>query len=123
MRERLLQLHDPSVPYDDEKWFIVEMPEADEKKFYTQHISFTWFCERELKRAYPDESKIPKGMNYAEYARSIKYCSDMTSFIPGGNSSFLQHAEIDPKNVIRCKGLFDFYEKVGYDRKKKKYIG
>ena len=123
MRQHSMELHEANRQSGDYgKFFIVEMPTPNEPNFYPQCISFTWFRDRELKRAYPEAGtgKLKNGMNWVEYSRTVKYCGEEVTGRP--IKEYLDDCGIDINTVPVCKGVWDFYNKIGYDHKKKKYI-
>ena len=120
MRQILIELNLPGKKYGD--FFILEKPESYEDNFYPQEISYSWFHEREMKRAFPDISSgnLINGMSWVEYARTIKYCSERER---GTRiKEYLDLVGVDINTVPVCKGVWDFYDKIGYDRKTKKYV-
>ena len=119
-RQVLMELHIPELASE---FFILEMPSYHDKGWYIQTTSFSWFRDRELKRAFPDVSgKLIKGMNWMQYAKSLKYTSEHT-LLPSVNiAEHLELYGIDINSVRVCKGVWDFYDAIGYDRKRKKYI-
>lgn len=121
MRQVLVELHSPERERGDFNFFILELPSPGEPEFYRQVSSFSWFRTRELNRAFPDVSSgnLIKGMDWVQYSRSIKYCSEHTPRT--SIQDYLKDFDIDIGTVPVCKGVWDFYEKVGYDRKEKKY--
>lgn len=120
MRRILIELNTPDNNYGDH--FILEKPECGEDNFYPQTISYQWFTEREMKRAFPDVSSgnLINGMTWMEYSRTIKYCSERER----GNriKEYLDFIGVDINTVPVCNGVWDLYDKIGYDRKKKKYV-
>jgi hypothetical protein len=120
MRQILIELHTPGESQGD--FLILEHPTFGEDDFYPQAVSYSWFHDRELKRAFPDVSsgKLIDGMNWVEYASTIKYCSEHTTY--RGIKEHLDFFGIDINTVPVCKGVWDFYNKIGYDRKRKKYL-
>lgn len=122
MRQYLLELHIPGR--EDGPFFILEMPTINEPNFYPQSISFQWFRERELNRAFPEVSsgKLKNGMNWMEYSRTVKYCSEHHVGTNRPIKDYLDHFDVDINNVPVCKGVWDFYEKIGYDKKTKRYL-
>ena len=119
MREILVELHEPGKNL--ENFFIVELPTPGEDGFYRQVSSYSWFYKRELDRAFPDATRntAKNGMNWMQYAKTIKYCSEHSTH--HGMEEFLKMIEKDISQVTVCKGVWDFYDKIGYDRKKKRY--
>ena len=117
-----MELHIPGQ--EDSPFFIIEMPTPNEPNFYPQCISFQWFRDRELKRAFPEVSsgKLINGMNWMEYARTVKYCSEHHVGPNRPIKDYLDHFDVDINTVPVCKGLWDFYEKIGYDKKRKRYL-
>lgn len=117
-----MELHEANRQSGDYgKFFIVEMPTPNEDNFYPQCISFQWFRDRELKRAYPDTSgKLIKGMNWLEYSRTVKYCGEQVTGRP--IKEYLDDIGVDINTVSVCKGAWDFYDKIGYDKKRKRYL-
>lgn len=122
MRQRLIELHIPGQ--NEGQFFILEMPTPDEPNFYPQCISFQWFHSRELERAFPEVSsgKLKDGMNWVEYSRTVKYCSDHQVSPRQNMQDYLNNFDVDINTVPVCKGVWDFYDKIGYNRKTKKYI-
>jgi hypothetical protein len=119
MRQILIELNIPGKNYGE--LFILEKPESSEDEFYTQTISYQWFMERELKRAFPDVSgKLINGMNWVEYSRTIKHCAERETHATR-IKEYLDNASVDINTVPVCKGVWDFYDKIGYDHKRKKY--
>lgn len=118
MRQILIELNLPGKNYGD--FFILEKPEGFDDNFYTQTISYQWFTEREMKRAFPDATSGKlNGMSWVEYSNTIKYCSERER---GTRiKEYLDLVGIDINTVPVCKGVWDFYDKIGYDRKTKKY--
>lgn len=122
MRQHLIELHIPGQEFGD--FIILEMPSFGEPERYTQGISFDHFKSRELNRAYPDTSsgKLVNGLNWMQYARTLKYCTEHTTRSGQNILDILDSFEIDINNVPVCKGIWNFYDKIGYDYKKKKYL-
>ena len=120
MRQILIELHIPGQRIGN--FFIVELPSPGEEGFYRQVCSYTWFHKRELDRAFPDATTNSKknGMNWMQYARTIKYCSEHTTH--RGIKDLLDMVDVDINTVPVCKGVWDFYDKIGYDKKQKKYF-
>lgn len=120
MRQILIELNIPGQRFGD--FYILEKPDCGEDDFYTQTISYQWFNERELKRAFPEVSsgKLVNGMNWVEYSRTIKYCSERATHA-ARVKEYLDNVGVDINTVPVCKGVWDFYEKIGYDKKRKKY--
>lgn len=119
MKQILIELHTPGK--EDRDFYILEHPTYGDKGFYTQCISYSWFHDRELNRAFPvgTQNTEKNGMNWMQYARTVKYCSEHSTY-----SSIQEHLalmNIDINHVPVCKGVWDFYDKIGYDRKRKKY--
>jgi hypothetical protein len=83
----------------------------------------SWFRDRELKRAFPDVSsgKLINGMDWMQYARTVKYCSDHHVSPRQTMTDYLDSMGVDINTVPVCKGVWDFYEKIGYNKKSKKY--
>ena len=121
MRQILIELNIPGQRYGE--FFILEKPDVGEDNAYTQIISYSWFCDRELKRAFPEVSsgKLVNGMNWVEHSRTIKYCSERETNV-NRIKDYLDCAGVDINTVPVCKGVWDFYDKIGYDKKRKKYI-
>ena len=121
MRQILIELHIPGKTFGD--FYILEHPTYGEADFYRQSISYTWFRDRELNRAFPDLSGKPiNGMNWMEYAETIKYCSEHSGYPNRPYKDYLNVIHVDINTVPVCKGVWDFYDKIGYDRKLKKYL-
>lgn len=118
MRQLLIELHIPGKEYGD--FFILNKPTPGEDEFYIQSKSYSWFVERELKRAFPDLDGLYKGMNWMQYRNTVKYCSEHSVF-PRTISGYLDSMGVDINTVPVCNGVWDFYNKIGYDRKAKKY--
>lgn len=118
MRQLLIELHIPGKEYGD--FFILNKPTPGEDEFYIQARSYSWFCERELKRAFPDLDGLHKGMNWMQYRNTVKYCSEHSVF-PRTIGGYLDSMGVDINSVPVCNGVWDFYDQIGYDRKKKKY--
>lgn len=121
MRQILIELHIPNALGE---FYMLEHPTVGEPKFYTQAVSYTYFRERELKRAFPDvtSGNLIKGLTWVEYAATIKYCSEHSGWPGKSYEEYLAYIHIDIEQVPICKGVWDFYEKIGYDRKSKRYI-
>jgi len=120
-----MELHEAGRgPGDVGTFFLVEIPTYGEPETYIQNTSFQWFRDRELERAFPNTpGEITKGMNWAEYSRTIKYCGEHHWQRPNQTfEAYLEHWDVDPSTITVCKGIWDFYEKIGYDKKKKRYI-
>lgn len=122
MRQILIELHTPGQRFGD--FFILEHPSAGEDNFYQQAVSYSHFHTRELNRAFPDVSsgRLINGMNWMEYARSIKYCSEHHIHPGESVADYLARLDVDVNTVPVCRGVWDLYDKIGYDRKTKKYI-
>lgn len=122
MRQILIELHTPGKEEGD--LFILEHPSPNEDNFYPQAVSYTWFHDRQLKNAFPEVSsgQLINGMNWMEYAKTVKYCSEHQVSPRETISEFLENFGVDINTVSVCKGVWDFYDKIGYDRKKKKYV-
>jgi hypothetical protein len=121
MRQQLFELHIPGQNWGD--FIIVEVPTPGEDDFYPQVTSLSWFRDRELKRAFPDVSsgKLINGMDWMQYARTVKYCSDHHVSPRQTMKDYLDSMGVDINTVPVCKGVWDFYEKIGYNKKSKKY--
>lgn len=122
MRQVLVELHTPGKEQRD--FFILEHPTPGEPNFYTQAVSYSWFHDRELKRAFPTVGKhgneLINGLNWVQYSKTVKYCSEHTSY--QDLAKYLKdYIGIDINTVPVCKGVWDFYDKIGYDRKSKQY--
>jgi hypothetical protein len=118
MRQILIELHTPGKQSTD--FFILEHPTYGEPQHRWQAVSYTWFRDRELKRAFPNLDGLHKGMNWMEYRNTVKYCSEHHPSRP--IKDFLDDMGVDINHVPVCKGVWDFYNKIDYDRKKKKYV-
>lgn len=95
------------------KLFVLRMPKFGEPGFYHMHTSLTWFRERETKRKYGKQNTIALSKtNPVEV-----YVS--TSINTKDFKSHQEDCETHPEVVT---DVFKFYELIGYDRKKKKYI-
>jgi hypothetical protein len=126
MKQLLVELHTPGDTRDSGDFFILELPSPGEPEFYRQVSSWSWFRERELNRAFPDVSsgKLIKGLNWAQYARTIKYCSEHSGYVgTPDHETYLKERDIDITTIPVCKNVWDFYDMIGYDRKTKKYKG
>jgi hypothetical protein len=121
MRQILIELHIPGKEVGD--FFILEHPTYGDKGFYPQCISYSYFHDRELNRAFPNgpQNTNENGLNWMQYARTVKYCSEHNSYI-SSLKDYLAIRNININHVPVCKGVWDFYDKIGYDRKRKKYI-
>ena len=119
MKQRLFELHVPGERFGT--FYIVEMPSPGEPDFYRQAVSFKAFCTRELKRALPENTG---DLDWVAYTRTIKYCSCSVHEPRPGESiaRYLPELGEDPDTVPVCQGIWDFYEKIGYDRSTQKYI-
>lgn len=124
MRRILIELHIPDKEEGD--LFILEHPTYGDTNFYRQAVSYSHFRERELTKAFPDVSsgKSINGMNWVQYAKTVRYCSELHNELHhvGYISRYLNLINVDINTVPVCKDVWDFYAKIGYDRKKKKYI-
>ena len=121
MRQILIELNIPGQRYGE--FFILEKPDVGEDNAYTQIISYSWFHDREMKRAFPDVTSglpVKDSLNWAEYSRTIKYCSERETN-PSRIKGYLDLVGVDINTVPVCKGVWDFYDKIGYDKKRKKY--
>jgi hypothetical protein len=122
MRQQLMELHIPGQNWGD--FIIVEVPTPGEPNFYPQCISLQWFQERELTRAFPDATQNTKinGMNWLEYSRTIKYCSNHHLSPRQPMKDYLDLLGIDINTVPVCNSVWDFYTKIGYNKKTKSYL-
>lgn len=117
-----MELHTPGLELGD--FYILELPTYGKPEFYIQTVSYSYFHDRELKRAFPyGPTNIPEnGMNWMQYARTIKYCSEHSGWPGKTVKEYLDGIGVDSSKVTVCKGVWDFYNKIGYDRKAKKYL-
>lgn len=116
-----MELRTPGKELGD--FFILEHPTYGEPEFYIQAVSYTYFRERELNRAFPDvtSGNLIKGMTWPQYASTIKYCTEHSGWPGKTIKEYLDGIGVDSSKVPVCKGVWDFYNKIGYDRKAKKY--
>ena len=123
MKQKLFELHNPGTEYGDGQFYIVNMPGYHDKGWYVQGISYDWFRNRELKRAFPDgsDNTARNGMNWMQYAQTVKYCSEREPHPGSTIPEFLKFIGVDINTVPVCNGIWEFYDAIGYDRKRKKY--
>ncbi len=110
MRQLLATLHIPGS--DDDHYRIIEVPDYGENQFYVQSVSIDAFSRREVKKAFPE---LPPGVNWMEYARTIKYCTIDWNI---GSASMYG---VNLNSLPVSKGVWQFYLDIGYDRVKKRY--
>jgi hypothetical protein len=118
MRTILVELH---IPNHDSRWYTVDLPTVGEPDFYRVQTSWSWFRDRELKRAFPDVSgNLIRGLNWVEYARTKKYCSEHTT---APHETMTEHLDriCRPAQITRCDTVWQFYDSIGYNRITKKY--
>ncbi len=116
-QQKLMALHIPGQP--DAEFYIIDMPNRNDRDWYKQVTSFTWFRERELTRAFPDVSG--HAIDWMQYARTLKYTSEHQVHPKRTVQDYLTDFDIDINTVTYCNGVWDFYDKIGYDRKAKTY--
>ena len=122
MRQVLVELHTPGKEFGD--FYILEHPTPGEPEFYVQATSYSWFHDRELKRAFPKAgtSELVNRLNWVEYSRTVKYCSEHNPLPRESIADYLDRIDIDITTVPVCKGVWDLYTQIGYDRKTKTYV-
>lgn len=120
-RQILMELHIPGQ--QDGVFYIIDMPAYRDKGWYIQVTSFNWFRTRELNRAFPDATENTKrnGMNWMKYERTIKYTSEHHVHPNRTIQDYLSDIGVNYDTITYCDGVWDFYDKIGYDRKAKKY--
>lgn len=97
---------------DPDRFFIVELPVRPEKGYFNTSRSFSWFCHRELERAFPSNKE-----DWVQYAKGVTYCTEEHRV-----DWFCANMPIDKDTIPVCKSLAEFYSAIGYDIKKKRYI-
>ncbi len=121
--------------YDDCKYYIREyvngeqvaihtlyIPGFNKPKHYTGILSIGFFERRQLMKFHPDPKKKVKMPRWFSVKRWIEYEEDQYRW---NNSDFCDRhpdsKEPDAKLlVIEHKSLFEFYDYIGWDRKKMK---
>lgn len=104
------------------EYYIINIPEYGEKGNYTQGLSISYFTSRELKRfsdMYRDK-KPPSFWYDIEQKHGFDY--DRNFRLEGHEISRKYQEELDNLPHIVCNSVWEFYEKIGYDRKTKKYL-
>lgn len=91
--------------------FVLTLPKIGEKNFYREATSISCFSERMLNQFYaPDSVAWKTGLCY-----KVKHCT----------ASFSGHhyrIGLDEERPLILHGSAAFYEYIGYDRVKKKYL-
>lgn len=81
---------------------------------YRENISFSWFFHG-LKRRNENRQRnlwyIDKFIGAYERVKGLK-CHETEVYLP----------ILESGDFIVCENLYDFYEKIGWDRKKQKYL-
>jgi hypothetical protein len=96
-----------------EEYYIVDV------NSYAENVSLSHFSRRELERAFPVTIPI-SGMNWVDYSRTVKYFDVAQHKL---SKKYMDEVlNILEDECIRCESVFDLYNKIGYDYKKKKYL-
>lgn len=84
---------------------------------YRQIVSYTYFTDRELGRGFGSKKVAPKHFGSSEHRAGVELLSDARKLHPSQFNSFADNLPIFEHDTI-----WDFYNSIGYDYKKKKYI-
>lgn len=99
MRQVLMAVEMPSQSI---QYYIIKMPTGTEYQAYQQSKSLSHFILRD------------------------KFCFEIITHTDNhviqGWIQKIEEAGNSTINPITCNGVYDFYNKIGYDKKKKKYI-
>lgn len=97
-------------------YYVISCPTPREPNFYRQMKSFHCFEMREI-------TKCLKHPNSKHCLVLDPICRKTPNSTLEEIYEFLEkYLFVDTKLVIHCNDVYDFYEKIGYDRKKKKYV-
>lgn len=116
MNTILAILHTPNEP---DQYFRFDVPSPGEQNFYRHVTSYDCFRNRELSRAFPynEKTNTVKPRN-----KEIKYCSIYRTDDLRSIQWTLDHNNITLDNIPHTGSVYDFYNTINYDRKKKKYL-
>lgn len=103
-------------------YYIINIPEYNTKGHYHQSLSLGYFTNRELNRFYDMYRGLKPYSIWYSIKSKYEFDLERDNQLKSNFQCIIDlQKELDNLPHIVCNGVWDFYEKIGYDRKTKKY--
>lgn len=120
IRKRIMKLYisdDPEVV----KYYVFNSLTIDDPNYYNYNKSFACFKLREWKTEEKNDRNKGTGLMFQKYCVEIIPFSILALETEQTAEEHLEDLGIDLNSVTFCKDVYDFYEKIDYDIKNRKY--